>query len=164
MSGQIHTGILWLTWSNGHPLVRHQVYINKLENEWLFCLSFFFCLAFFLCSKSRLRLRKGEQARFFGKSRNSSASLQRLVMLMLRISQNPRVHVLTNVRKLTTTSCLRSENNPHSKIHALPFKLSEAKAHELINLTAYVNEHTFASFFKILGSVSIQSSIASFHL
>jgi hypothetical protein len=124
----------------------------------------FFDLAFFFALKIASALEQGEQARFFGKSRNSSASLQRLVMLMLRISQNPRAHVLTTVRKLTTTSCLRSENNPHSKIHALPFKLSEAKAHELINLTAYVNEHTFASFFKILGSVSIQSSIASFHL
>ncbi|CAM0140784.1 hypothetical protein VKS41_008058 [Umbelopsis sp. WA50703] len=61
--------------------------------------------------------------------------------------------VAAPVRRFTTSAYLRSAGNPHSKIHGLPFKLSEDKAKSLINLTAYVNEHTFASIFKILGSV-----------
>jgi hypothetical protein len=76
---------------------------------------------------------------------------------MLRISRSPRIHIrppIQIVRRITTTPHLYAQNNPHSKIHAMPFKLSEDKARSLIDLTAYVNEHTFASFFKILGSVS----------
>ncbi|KAI8579722.1 hypothetical protein K450DRAFT_241175 [Umbelopsis ramanniana AG] len=74
---------------------------------------------------------------------------------MLRIPRTPRIlarPALQSVRRLATTPRLFSQSNPHSKIHALPFKLSEEKARSLIDLTAYVNEHTFASFFKILGS------------
>ncbi|KAH8547706.1 hypothetical protein BGW37DRAFT_432213 [Umbelopsis sp. PMI_123] len=74
---------------------------------------------------------------------------------MLRISRSPRIYIRPPIqifRRITTTPYLYAQNNPHSKIHAMPFKLSEDKARSLIDLTAYVNEHTFASFFKILGS------------
>lgn len=74
--------------------------------------------------------------------------------------------VTAPVRRFTTSAYMRSAGNPHSKIHGLPFKLSEDKAKSLINLTAYVNEHTFASIFKILGSVSeiLFSIITRIHL
>lgn len=47
-----------------------------------------------------------------------------------------------------------SANDHANKIYALPFKLSEEKVHEIVNMASYVNQHAFFSIFKIIKSVS----------
>jgi hypothetical protein len=44
--------------------------------------------------------------------------------------------------------------DPH-KVYSMPFKLSEEKVAQVVNLASYVNRHAFLSFFKIIKSVSM---------
>ncbi|CAO3611773.1 unnamed protein product [Cunninghamella blakesleeana] len=45
----------------------------------------------------------------------------------------------------------------HEKIYALPFKLSEERAPQIIELTNYITEHKFLGFFKLLKSMFLKT-------
>lgn len=42
----------------------------------------------------------------------------------------------------------------HGKVYALPFRLKEDRAKEIINVASYVNQHAFLSLFTVLKSVT----------
>ncbi|CAO3642445.1 unnamed protein product [Cunninghamella echinulata] len=54
--------------------------------------------------------------------------------------------VLLN-RKFSSTPSFFTK---HEKVYALPFKLSEERAPQVIELANYITEHKFLGFFKLL--------------
>jgi hypothetical protein len=138
----IYTSVIRLLRAHRHPLVWHD-WMNQRD----LCTNFWYSCPARVSNQSQCQPNRAYQPTWLVPA---AWSLSIPVYDMLKSS----LLVAAPVRRFTTSAYLRSAGNPHSKIHGLPFKLSEDKAKSLINLTAYVNEHTFASIFKILGSVS----------
>lgn len=69
-------------------------------------------------------------------------------------STTSNYHLRQNLFIKRSFSSTPSILTKHEKIYALPFKLSEERAPQIIELTNYITEHKFLGFFKLLKSVS----------